>query len=111
MGTRTGGQRHLDLRGWTVATPGDGTGLFADLVNQARADGIVWATAAGNEHLEHWGGQFSDPDGNDAHNFTSARMNLLGLGVSHRHRAKPMPVERGPARRLVNFHADSTCIS
>jgi len=52
-------------------TPGDGTGEFANWVNYARSADILWVTAAGNSRENHWGGTFSDTDGdiNQAHNF------------------------------------------
>ncbi|MBN1876509.1 MAG: S8 family serine peptidase [Anaerolineae bacterium] len=55
--------------GWYGLTPGDGTGQFSDLVSRARAAGILWATAAGNDRLAHWGGQFNDTNGSGYHNF------------------------------------------
>lgn len=67
--------------GFYNAGPGDGTGPLADLVRQARAAGIFWATAAGNERLRHWGGSFSDPDGDRVHNFSSQQeVNFFGPG-------------------------------
>ena len=69
--------------GWFNVTPGDGTGVFADWVNQARSAGIFWATAAGNSREKHWGGTFSDTDGDidQAHNFDVTR-NDTCLGPS-----------------------------
>ena len=54
---------------WYNLSPGDGTGFFADLVQSARNSGIFWTTAAGNDREAHWGGAFSDGDGNGNHNF------------------------------------------
>ncbi len=54
-----------------IITPGDGTGLFADLVSQARAAGILWATAAGNDREIHWGGVYDDIDGDSLHEFAN----------------------------------------
>jgi subtilisin family serine protease len=54
-----------------ISTPGDGTGIFADLVSQARSAGILWATAAGNDRKIHWGGVYSDIDGDNFHEFTN----------------------------------------
>lgn len=63
------------------ATPGDGTGRFADLVQQARAAGILWVTAAGNYRETHWGGSFSDPDGDGFHSFAPGQeVNFFGPG-------------------------------
>ena len=50
-------------------TPGDGTGYLAELVAKARAAGIVWVTAAGNDRESHWGGVFQDIDGDGRHEF------------------------------------------
>ncbi|MGQ9677551.1 MAG: S8 family serine peptidase, partial [Chloroflexota bacterium] len=54
---------------WHNLTPGDGTGFFANLVNQANANGIFWATAAGNYRERHWGGTYNDTDGDNWHDF------------------------------------------
>ncbi len=54
-----------------IITPGDGTGVFADLVSQARAAGILWATAAGNDREIHWGGVYNDIDGDSFHEFAN----------------------------------------
>lgn len=43
---------------WNVTDPGDGTGFFPSMVEQARNNGILWVTASGNERLLHWGGTF-----------------------------------------------------
>jgi subtilisin family serine protease len=52
-----------------IITPGDGTGIFADLVSQARAAGILWVTVAGNDREIHWGGVYNDIDGDNFHEF------------------------------------------
>ncbi len=54
--------------GWLTVSPGDDTGVLADTVDRAHAAGITWVTAAGNYRERHWGGPFSDPDGNDVVN-------------------------------------------
>jgi subtilisin family serine protease len=46
--------------GWIAATPGDGTGFFAQLVDYARSAGTLWITAAGNSRQNHWGGPWTD---------------------------------------------------
>ena len=51
---------------------GDGQGTIDDMVNNARAAGIFWAAAAGNQAQMHWSNYFNDTDGNGWHNFTSA---------------------------------------
>jgi len=67
--------------GWYGISPRDGTGFFADLVQRAHASGVFWATAAGNERQRHWGGAFSDPNNNDAHNFNGDQeINYFGPG-------------------------------
>jgi subtilisin family serine protease len=76
---------HVDVistsLGWFNQTPGDGTGEFADLVQQARNAGILWVTAAGNSRDEHWGGPFYDSDGDGVLNFPSGdEINFFGPG-------------------------------
>ncbi len=67
--------------GWYNLTPGDGTGFFADLVQDARNNGILWATAASNDRQAHWGGAFSDPNGDSYHQFNGdQRINYFGPG-------------------------------
>ncbi len=67
--------------GFYNLTPGDGTGGLADTVTQADNAGILWVTAAGNDRLRHWGGLFSDPEGNGIHNFNSGQeINFFGPG-------------------------------
>jgi subtilisin family serine protease len=51
------------------ASPGDGTGDLADTVAQARAAGILWVTAAGNDRESHWGGVYNNTDGDSFHEF------------------------------------------
>ncbi|MBN1148392.1 MAG: S8 family serine peptidase [Anaerolineales bacterium] len=76
---------HIDIistsLGWYNVTPGDGTGEFADLVQQARDAGVLWVTAAGNSRDEHWGGPFYDPDSDRYHNFANSQeVNYFGPG-------------------------------
>ncbi|MBI1876895.1 MAG: S8 family serine peptidase, partial [Chloroflexi bacterium] len=52
-------------------TPGDGTGYLADSVSQARAAGILWVTAAGNDRVTHWGGVFNNTDDDSFHEFSN----------------------------------------
>lgn len=67
--------------GWYNVSPGDGTGEFADLVDHAQANGILWITAAGNDRQAHWGGSFADPGGNQYHNFNGTQeVNYFGPG-------------------------------
>ncbi len=66
--------------GWYNLTPGDGTGFFEDLVNQAKDAGIFWATAASNDRENHWGGLFN-ADGDAEHNFSGTQeINYFGPG-------------------------------
>lgn len=65
---------------WYNVTPGDGTGEFADLVQGARNNGIFWATAAGNDRETHWGGPFTDRNGNGIHEFDDKEVNCFGPG-------------------------------
>lgn len=66
--------------GWYNLTPGDGTGELATLVDAARAAGALWVTAAGNARLEHWGGAFTDTDGDGFHEFAGQNWNQFGAG-------------------------------
>jgi uncharacterized repeat protein (TIGR01451 family) len=67
--------------GWYNLTPGDGTGEFNDVAAQARAAGIFWVSAAGNDRRNHWGGLFSDPDNDGFLNFTASNeVNFFGPG-------------------------------
>lgn len=67
--------------GWYNLTPGDGTGQFANMVQQARNAGILWATAASNDREAHWGGLYNDPEGDLIHNFNgSQNVNYFGPG-------------------------------
>ena len=51
------------------ATAGDGTGYLAEKVAQARAAGILWVTAAGNDRESHWGGVYNNTDLDSFHEF------------------------------------------
>ena len=64
--------------GYLNATPGDGTGWFQDLVQNARTAGILWVAAAGNMRESHWGGLYNDPENTDSHWYTTdSNLNLL----------------------------------
>jgi hypothetical protein len=41
----------------------DGTGWFAQKVNEAAAAGVLWVNSAGNYRTRHWEGPWSDADG------------------------------------------------
>ena len=60
---------------WFNSSRGDGTGEAGTpdaIVAAASDDGILWVNAAGNAGDEHWSGTYSDPDGNNSHNFSGA---------------------------------------
>jgi subtilisin family serine protease len=50
-------------------TPMNGTGLAAEMVDQAHDAGIFWVNAAGNEATSHYRGTFTDADGDNLHEF------------------------------------------
>ncbi|MHB9111812.1 MAG: S8 family serine peptidase [Thermoleophilia bacterium] len=50
---------------------GNGQGTIDDMVNNARASGIFWAAAAGNQAQMHWSNYFNDTDANNWHNYAS----------------------------------------
>ena len=59
--------------GWYGTSRGDGSGDPNSpnaIVADARAHGVLWINAAGNNAQSHWAGTFSDPDGNDFENFS-----------------------------------------
>ena len=41
----------------------DGSGWFAQKVDQAAASGVLWVNSAGNYRTRHWEGAWSDADG------------------------------------------------
>ncbi len=47
----------------------DGTGGVNDAVDVMTAGGVLLVNSAGNYATEHWAGDFSDPDGDDDHDF------------------------------------------
>jgi subtilisin family serine protease len=85
---------------WYNLTPGDGTGEFADLVQIARNNGILWTTAASNDRVAHWGGLYSDPDANDVHNFNATEEFNYFVDVN----GDPLPISAGyPIRVYVRW--------
>jgi subtilisin family serine protease len=52
-----------------TAGPGDGTGTVDNVIAKARSNGILWVASAGNYAQTHWMGNWSNPDGDDWHNF------------------------------------------
>ena len=56
--------------GWDNSIgPIDGTSIVSQKVDEARDNGILWVTSAGNHANKHWQGTFSDTDGDRWHNF------------------------------------------
>lgn len=55
--------------GWFNVSPGDGTGFFTTLAQEARDNSIFWVTAAGNSRTRHWGGTFNDMNGDGYHDY------------------------------------------
>ena len=55
--------------GWEGPQRDDGSGPIAGAVADARANGILWVNAAGNEAMTHWSGTF-DPVGPPVHRFS-----------------------------------------
>ena len=53
--------------GWFGPARGDGSGYIGDIVANAKASGILWVNAAGNEAQTHWSGTYSDLDGDRVH--------------------------------------------
>ncbi|MCK5539361.1 MAG: S8 family serine peptidase [Deltaproteobacteria bacterium] len=76
--------------GWYNLTPGDGTGVLADMATSAYNDGILWVTAAGNDQQRHWGGNFYDPEGDGIHNFNGEQnINYFGDGSGGAYQLEP----------------------
>ncbi|MBS3788826.1 S8 family serine peptidase [Candidatus Bipolaricaulota bacterium] len=48
--------------GWLNTNFGDGTGVIAEIAEDAAEAGILWVNAAGNSARRHWEGQASDRD-------------------------------------------------
>ena len=55
--------------GWYNSGRGDGSGPIGAVVSDARAHGILWVNAAGNDAQTHWSGTFNDPNGDKIHEF------------------------------------------
>ncbi len=56
--------------GWPIGGPGDGTGIICEMVDDARAAGILWSQSMGNSAQRHWQGDFNDPELDEWHNFS-----------------------------------------
>jgi len=55
--------------GFYNAGRGDASGPLAAIVADARAAGILWVNAAGNEAQTHWAGTYTDANGDGLHEF------------------------------------------
>jgi uncharacterized repeat protein (TIGR01451 family) len=67
--------------GFYNLAPGDGSGSLAAMVAQARAAGILWITAAGNERDKHWGGPSQDADNDGYVDYAPGQdINFFGPG-------------------------------
>ena len=63
--------------GWFNTSRGDGSGGPGTpdaIVADARANGIVWVNAAGNEGTRHWSGTFVDTNGDGVHEFAGGNV-------------------------------------
>ena len=56
--------------GYFASGRGDGSGIVGSAAADARANGILWVSAAGNHAQEHWSGTFTDANGNGYNDFT-----------------------------------------
>jgi subtilisin family serine protease len=65
--------------GFYSSEPGDGTGPVSDAINYVENTyGTLYVAAAGNQADYHWDGVYSDPDGDDFHEFTpGVEVNVL----------------------------------
>ncbi|MFC2027134.1 thrombospondin type 3 repeat-containing protein [Chloroflexota bacterium] len=68
--------------GYPTGGPGDGTGPICEIVDSARADGILWVQAIGNSYQNHWQGNFVDTDGDDLLEFSGTdEFNTISVNV------------------------------
>jgi len=65
--------------GWNNSNFGDGTGFFAELVQQATDAGILWVNAAGNHTANHWTGRFVDDNQDGWSDFPGAENQQLRI--------------------------------
>lgn len=70
--------------GWVLDGPGDGTGYLANIVHTARANGIFYATAAGNDAEVNWAGIYEDSGTSNYHAWDGGTLwyNFMGEGSS-----------------------------
>ncbi|MBC8445900.1 MAG: S8 family serine peptidase [Chloroflexi bacterium] len=65
---------------WLLDGPGDGTGFLANIVSDARSNGIFYAAAAGNSAEHSWSGTYND-SGNEIHLWAPGQdINYFGPG-------------------------------
>ncbi|MBI2886054.1 MAG: S8 family serine peptidase [Chloroflexi bacterium] len=65
-----------------LAAPTDGSGVLDEMVDRARAQGILWVAAAGNYGSGHWQGTFADATGDGWHEFAPGKKLFpLDVGV------------------------------
>ena len=57
---------------WPIGGPGDGTEIVCEMVNTARAAGILWSQSMGNYAQRHWQGDFVDTDNDTANEFNQS---------------------------------------
>jgi hypothetical protein len=67
--------------GWIITGWADDSGSIHQDVEVATNQGILLFNAVGNHAEEHWQGSFSDPDGNNWHNWSGTDETLSGLSV------------------------------
>jgi len=58
--------------GWVNTGPYNGTGIICDIANDARANGILWVNAAGNQAARHYQSVFKDTDGDTWHEYITS---------------------------------------
>jgi subtilisin family serine protease len=75
--------------GWLNATPGDGTGYLAEIVESAYHYGIFWATAAGNHRQNHWGGAANIGQGGYHYYNSQQNVNYFGPGDGYAYFIQP----------------------
>jgi serine protease inhibitor ecotin len=70
---------------WFNTSRGDGSGGAGTpdaIVADARANGILWVNAAGNQAQVHWSGTFFDPNVDGYHDFAANNpFNQIGIGT------------------------------
>ena len=76
-----GGQGHLGLARARRETRGDGSGVWTKAVDNARAKGVLFVVASGNDGDAHYVGTFTDADGDGWHDFAPGKQGLkVGVG-------------------------------